>query len=419
MAFGIRECLKHLPLWFAAGVISTLTQVAHSETVTFRVRELGRVRAELHTKRDFPGIDLHQEYFQGRVTFTSHLLPLAASKYKGTLTLTFPGKATGSEGRRQRLYTVKVTAKGVKISSVPRSYLPPASCAETHESGIEEKRPVVLESTSVEAREVVKVITFNAYTDPEWQSIYGGNSSAEVANAINVAESIYNRQLGIRLKVLSITHLSSRFANSSPSDLLNEFRVSPDAQGDATLKSLFTGKDMDGGTVGIAYVGVVCYAPQYSFSVTQSYRTLTGAIFAHEVGHNLGASHDFTSPDSLMYPSISYNQAGFSSKSLQEVRTHLNYFGDCLDTESMTPLLSGAKLTITKGKRSITIKLRSALGTPLDNSLVRYTVNKKSYRRATSALGLITIPIKRKGIVTVRASAVNDTTIKARLKTRF
>ncbi len=400
-------------------LLFTLTSSARCESVTFRVRELGRVRASLSVKRDFPGLNLSKDFFQGQVRFTSHRFPLAASKDLETLTLTFPGKATGSEGRRQRLYTVKVTGKRVKVTSIPRSYLPPASCAEAHESGIEEHRPTVKEFSDVQAKETVRVISLRAFTDPEWQSIHGGNSSSDVASAINVAESIYNRQLGIRFKVLSITSLLDSFLNSSPSPLLNEFRVSPSAEGEANLKALFTGKDMDGSTIGIAYVGVVCYAPEYSFSVTQSYGALSGAIFAHEVGHNLGASHDFYNPDTLMYPSIGTNQSGFSPLSLGQIESHLSYFGECLGRDSMTPLLSGAKLSVNRGKKSFILTLRSTRGTLLDGVLVRYAVNGKTASKVTSSRGSIVIPVKSKGVFTIAAHVATETTITARARIRF
>lgn len=420
MPLRISKWAKAAPLWIVAVVVLLLplTYSARCETLTFRVRELGVVRASLDRKRDFPGLNLSREYFQGRVRFTSHAFPLAASRSGKALTLTFPGKATGVEGRRQRLYTVKVTGERVKVTSIPRSYLPAASCAEAYESGIEEHRPTVREFSDVQARETVRVISLRAFTDPEWLSIHGESSSADVASAINVAEGIYNRQLGIRFKVLGITPLDSPFSNSSPSSLLNEFRVSPSAQGDSNLKALFTGKDMDGSTIGIAYVGAICYAPQFSFSVSQSYGALTGAIFAHEVGHNLGATHDFYNPDSLMYPSISYSQPSFSVQSLSQIESHLSYFGECLGKDSLTPLLSGSKLSVSKGKKSFTLTLRSPRGTLLDGVLVRYTVNGKRAAKITSPRGTITLPVTGKGMVTIEAYVASDPTITVRARVR-
>jgi len=56
----------------------------------------------------------------------------------------------------------------------------------------------------------------------------------------------------------------------------------------------FSGKNFSGGTIGIAYVGVVCNAPSFAYGLSEDQRnsTLNGRLTAHELGHNLSASHD-------------------------------------------------------------------------------------------------------------------------------
>uniref|UniRef100_A0A8C6T1L3 ADAM metallopeptidase domain 28 n=1 Tax=Neogobius melanostomus TaxID=47308 RepID=A0A8C6T1L3_9GOBI len=56
---------------------------------------------------------------------------------------------------------------------------------------------------------------------------------------------------------------------------------------------LISGVDFDGGTVGLAYVGALCTG--YSVGVVQDHTdsgAAVGATLAHELGHNLGMSHD-------------------------------------------------------------------------------------------------------------------------------
>ncbi|KAK7933104.1 hypothetical protein WMY93_004000 [Mugilogobius chulae] len=73
---------------------------------------------------------------------------------------------------------------------------------------------------------------------------------------------------------------------------------------------LISGIDFDGDTVGLAYVGALCTG--YSVGVVQDYTdpsAAIGATLAHELGHNLGMSHDTSacecSGDScIMEPSI-------------------------------------------------------------------------------------------------------------------
>jgi hypothetical protein len=346
---------------------------------------------------------------------------LSASKDGEDVTLTFPGKVTGSSRKRQRLYKVRLSTKTgqLRVSRVPSSYLPDNGCAEAHDERLEEKSLTIKETSLIRAKEAVRVITLKAYTDPEWQARYGSSSSSEIANAVNVAETIYNRQLGIRFNVVSITHLGQSFPSNEAGVLLNDFRLHPLTQETANIQTLFTGKDMAGSTAGIAYIGVICYSPQFSFNVVQSYGSLTGGIFAHEVGHNMGATHDTQTPNSLMYPFISYSTTGFSQRSLGEITTHLSYYGSCLSSEMATPSLYGSTLTITKKKKGVSIQLLSARGTPLDDTELFVTVNKKTSVKVTNANGLVVVPIRIKGKVTVEATVTSLDSVTKRVRLRF
>ncbi|XP_060762638.1 zinc metalloproteinase-disintegrin-like crotastatin [Neoarius graeffei] len=94
---------------------------------------------------------------------------------------------------------------------------------------------------------------------------------------------------------------------------------------------LITNIDFDGSTVGLAYVGTLC--TDYSTGVIQDHNTQTtavGATLAHEMGHNLGMSHDSTSctcaSDScIMAAILSYKVPElFSSCSVTNFVTFLN-----------------------------------------------------------------------------------------------
>ena len=58
------------------------------------------------------------------------------------------------------------------------------------------------------------------------------------------------------------------------------------------------GQSVDG-WAGLAYVGVVCTGPLYAYSMNMWSGTpaATSWIIAHEMGHNLGMSHDFEEPN--------------------------------------------------------------------------------------------------------------------------
>jgi PKD repeat protein len=74
------------------------------------------------------------------------------------------------------------------------------------------------------------------------------------------------------------------------------------------VASLWSGRDFDGSTVGLAYVGVVCNSSRYN--VLQNFSTNASRLrllWSHELGHNFGASHDPDGPDDprlIMFPSV-------------------------------------------------------------------------------------------------------------------
>jgi hypothetical protein len=196
------------------------------------------------------------------------------------------------------------------------------------------------------------IVTLSTDADPEWFAKYGENSNATIASIINVAEAIYDRQLNVRFKIVK-QHVytdTSPYTMTAPGGLLSAFTRNTENpanlgenattfEQDVDLKHLFTGKDFDGGVIGIAYIGVICSIPSLSYGITQAFgEGPTAGIFAHEVGHNFGAYHDSNNRGSLMYPSISLPPAeSFSSTSLGEINSHLAESQSCFSTESVVP----------------------------------------------------------------------------------
>lgn len=75
------------------------------------------------------------------------------------------------------------------------------------------------------------------------------------------------------------------------------------------VATLWSGRDYDGNTIGLAYIGVVCTSSEYN--VLQNFSTNAAALrvlWAHELGHNFGSFHDPDGegdPIQIMYPSVS------------------------------------------------------------------------------------------------------------------
>jgi len=123
----------------------------------------------------------------------------------------------------------------------------------------------------------------------------------DMENVINGLETIYENQLNITFDVSSVvvrTALSDPYSATDPSTLLGQlvshWNASPQSAVQRDLFHLFTGKNLDGSVIGIAYVGAVCNQ-NWAYGLSQSRFTVSMtsrvALSAHEIGHNWNAQH--------------------------------------------------------------------------------------------------------------------------------
>jgi len=248
------------------------------------------------------------------------------------------------------------------VSSIPIQFVRAATCGSSDRSSrrLGEKHPVAAADEVIEpspddqpaAVIPAAVITVSTDADSEWYSMYGESSNDVIAGIVNAAEAIYTAQLGIGFKLVKqhTYATNSPYNSTNATATLTTFTNNPENptnlslspatyDQDVTLRHLFTGKDLDGAVVGIAYIGVACFNPALSYGVTQHYvDAAMPAIFAHEVAHNLGAEHDFTDSTSLMYPSVTVPPADhFSATSLAQIQSHLSLFNTCLIPNTEIP----------------------------------------------------------------------------------
>ena len=111
------------------------------------------------------------------------------------------------------------------------------------------------------------------------------------------------------------------YTSSDAGTLLEQFR---DAGGDAPLfgierdiAHLFTDKDLNGGTIGVAYLDAICH-PSFGYGLSESRFTNNlvsrTALTAHELGHNWSAPHCDGDPDcAIMCAGLGACPAGIES----------------------------------------------------------------------------------------------------------
>jgi len=438
---------------YAAEIIPTMTFTTRLHTegtarISLNVQKAVNWNATISKQgRNYVGSPNLQLY-QGTVSIRGVRYPAAGSVVGKKLVLTFPGRQRGPRASRQRIFTLTtpVVAEGttnVRVASSPSSVFHNKSCAHNHSKSNAPRHATTIEAldAGMPKTKMYHVLTLSTVADPALYAKFGEDTNAHIAGVVNAAETLFERQLGIRFQIVK-QHVYADIGalsipETEPGRLLKAFSSSTENAAvmgfnttsfdeDVDLKHLFTGKDLDGTTIGIGYVGAVCYQPKYAYSLTQ-FTTGGGApyYFAHEVGHNLGARHDMAGFGSMsvMSPNIMVGSS-FSQTSLDQINEHLLYFGSCLELKAMAPSLTDSKLTLvaTKKRRAVLFsgKLISRNGEAIVGAPLQLTIGKKVVPLSTNAVGKFVYVIPRRALTkasVVVAATVGGEAVSNKLKT--
>jgi len=156
---------------------------------------------------------------------------------------------------------------------------------------------------------VIKVCEIALDADFEFYRHNGSSVSAallDIETVMNGVAEIYEQQLAVTYEITEVivrTTEGDPYTSTDPHTLLEQFRdqwndMHTDIHRD--IAHLFTGKDLDGSTIGLAYVGAVCNTNDH-YGLSQSDFTTflpsRVALTAHELGHNWSAPHCDSEPE--------------------------------------------------------------------------------------------------------------------------
>jgi len=150
--------------------------------------------------------------------------------------------------------------------------------------------------------------------DVEWNNDFGGGGALQIEQIVNGLNMQYESQVGITHLITAIIERtgspdSDPFTDNTPDAgaLLNQFGNLWNSQFtdiDRDVAQLFTGKNLNGSTIGIATLGVICNTFN-AYSLVQNFSSFACRtdLSAHELGHNWAAPH-CSCPGNTMNPSI-------------------------------------------------------------------------------------------------------------------
>ena len=242
-----------------------------------------------------------------------------------------------------------------KACGTPHLHTPSFSPAQARHSAFAVAQPVALSTLcSSTINGVCLVAELEFVFDQDYVNIFASEAEALGAaeSLINMVEGYYQSDLQITFEELTLQFLGNNFSDTTEgADLLDEIRTArlngefSFLQSDDSLLHFITGRELDGFTAGVAYVGGICN----SFGIGLSSLigdingnlslAVTAIVVAHELGHNFGAEHD-EDPNALcgagfiMEATVGESNTSFSACSVLDINNTISAIPDpsqCFD----------------------------------------------------------------------------------------
>jgi len=153
------------------------------------------------------------------------------------------------------------------------------------------------------ASSLLKVAELGCDADFQFYNSYGSVSSTEnrINLVINTMNTQYEDEVGIRhdisVIIVRTTNGGGGYTSNDPFTLLDQFKAewtSNQAGQPRDVAHLFTGKNLSGSVIGVAWLGVICnFSFGYGLVQSNCCGSLSCAtdLSAHELGHNWNADH--------------------------------------------------------------------------------------------------------------------------------
>jgi hypothetical protein len=162
------------------------------------------------------------------------------------------------------------------------------------------------------------------------------------------------------------------YTTNDASQLLSQFRSDWNgkySQIPRDLVHLFTGRSLNNGVAGVAYVGALCGTAPYALSATRftSHLLSRVGVTAHELGHNWGSGHCSGSSCYIMCPQLGgcgQDLTRFSAFAIQRIMGVRSAKNACLD-DGLPPTLSAVQPTQVSSLGGQTVRIT---GTYLGNA---------------------------------------------------
>lgn len=177
-----------------------------------------------------------------------------------------------------------------------------------------------------------------ADADRAYFSRWQNNTESRINSVIGTMNNQYDRDVSIIHRVSTIIIRTEQvYTTNDPNGLLDQFRlrwIATHRTIERDIAHLFTGRNLTGGTIGIAWLSVICDNPVSGrgYGLVQSdfsgnFACVTD-LSAHELGHNWSAGHCSCS-GFTMNPSITCANR-FTAGSIASISRHRNS-RNCLD----------------------------------------------------------------------------------------